>query len=643
MSAFSSPGTRRPGESQPVGIPQFVFQIAWLTTAIFMMAQAGAWFDKNSPGIVSPVWPAAGLALAAALIYGLDRVIPAIYLGTLASNFLSGDPMLNIYAGPFGNVFETVIGYWLIIRWAKIDTTLPGLQDFVKFVAAACVLGPLVAAISSAIILAVDGRMATSQLGVGIFGKWQAHAFGTLVFGPFFLFALRRQDFRPLSTPGRYALLGCSVLLWALVGLLLGSRSIDPPTAVLLLGSALLLAVLVSLLFGLRTATLFQAMFVFLVPALAVIFQRQSKEIFLILHSHDRQFLLNGLAFFSSLGCLLLAAFRDELASLNVKFSLALEAADLCVWEWSPAGWCCRAATWHQKFGLPADQIVSDRAFRELVHPADLEGFEQSFGALAALPDSRWDHTYRLRATNGRWIWVHSHGQPIRRTADDTLAMVAGVTRDITEERDALQSRISAIEIDAELKTLRSQLNPHFLFNALNSVRALIGRHDDQARKMITSLGNLLRELLINRDGKLQVVARELQMVRDYLEVEAIRFGDRLRFDNECEPGVAAQRLPGMLVLTMVENAVKHGISKLDEGGEINIVITHDIVANALVVTVVNDGHLVSGPGGFGLANCRRRITLVSEGKGTLDVREIEGPRVEARATLPWDERRLDI
>jgi len=642
MSSRSARGARPSGGAPPVGIPQFVFQIACLTTGIFMLAQTGAWFEKTAPGIVSPVWPAAGLALAAALIYGLDRVVPAVYLGTLVSNFLSGDPMLNVYAGPVGNVLEVVIGYHLIVQWAKIDISLPGLQDFVKFVVAGCVVGPVVSATTSVVILALDGRMATSQLGAGFFEKWQAHAFGTLVFGAFFLFALRRQDFRPLSTSGRYALLGCSVLLWAIVGLLLGSRRDEPGVAMLLLGSALLLAVLVSLLFGLRTATLFQAMFVFLVPALAVIFERQSKDLFLILHSHDRQFLLNGLAFFSSLGCLLLAAFRDELAALNVKFSLALESADLCVWDWSAAGWCCHAPSWRKKFGLPPDQMISDSAFRSLVHPADLEGFDKTFGALAELPDSRWDHTYRLRDANGRWIWVESHAQPIRRTADDELAMVAGVTRDITEERDALQSRISAIEIDAELRTLRSQLNPHFLFNALNSVRALIGRQDDRARTMITSLGNLLRELLINRDGKLQIVARELQMVRDYLEVETIRFGERLRFEIHCEPGVASQRLPGMLVLTMVENAVKHGISRFDAGGQIVISITHDLEANALAISVINDGSLASGTGGFGLANCRRRIALVSEGKGSLEMREIDGPRVEARATLPWDERRLD-
>lgn len=642
MTAAHPPGSRLHPETRPEGIPQFVFQIGCLTFGVFMLAQIGAWFVKTSPGIVSPVWPASGFALAAALIYGLDRTVPAIYLGTLASNYLSGDPFLSVYIGPVGNVMEAVVGCLLIIRWAKIDDTLPGLRDFSRFIIAGCVAGPALFAAFNAVLLSLNGRMATSQLGIGFFDTWQTHAFGTLVFGTFFLFAMRRQDFRPISTPGRLSLLGFSVLLWAILALLLGHGLRDSPLSLLLLGLALLLALLVSLLFGLRTATLFQAMFIFLVPACVVMFQAKTDRVFAMLRSHEGQSLLNGLAFFTSLGCLLLAAFRDELAALNIKIGLALESADLCVWEWSPAGWCCRARAWKDKFGMPADRIISNARVRGLIHPDDLEGFESSFASLAASPESRWSHTYRMRDLNGRWIWVQSHAQSVRHTADDTLALVAGITRDITEERDALQSHIDAIEADAELRTLRSQLNPHFLFNALNSVRALIGRQDDRARAMITSLGNLLRELLINRDGKLQTVARELQMVRDYLEVEAIRFGARLRYSIRCEEGVASQRLPGMLVLTLVENAVKHGVSQLENGGLIEIVISHDIAGDALAITVTNDGDLTSESTGFGLTNSRRRIALESEGRGTLDLRQIPGPRVEARATLPWDERRLD-
>ena len=624
-------------------VPQFVCQILLLAGAVFMLSQAGSWFVKNSPGVVNPVWPAAGFALAAALIYGLERAVPAVYLGALASSFLSGDSQLTIYVAPLGSVFETVVGFIAVRHWLKVDDLLPGLQDFVKFVIGGCLPGPAVFALVSAMVRSVDGRLAPGLLAESFIDTWQAHAFGTLVFGTFFLFALRRQDFRPLSVTGRLALLVCSVLLWAILALLLGSGISNPAAAMLLLGTALLLALLVSLLFGLRTAAFFQAMFVFLVPACVVIFRARANGWFLVPEVQDQHFLITGLAFFSSLGCLLMAAFRDELASLSIKFGLAMEAADLCAWEWTPAGWCCRASAWKEKFGLQADRVIPDASVRGLIHPADLEGFSSTFDSFAVSSESRWSHTYRMRDTRGHWVWVESHAQPVRWTSDDELAMVAGVTRDITEERNALQTRIETISTDAELRTLRSQLNPHFLFNALNSVRALIGRHDDSAKQMITSLGNLLRELLINRDGKLQSVERELKMVRDYLDVEAIRFGERLRFEIYCGPGVLSQRIPGMVVLTMVENAVKHGVSQLDEGGDIDISLRRDPLSGMLVVTVENDGKLTAPePVGFGLTNCRRRIALVTEGLGSLDLREVPGPKVEAKLIYPWDERQLD-
>jgi LytS/YehU family sensor histidine kinase len=165
---------------------------------------------------------------------------------------------------------------------------------------------------------------------------------------------------------------------------------------------------------------------------------------------------------------------------------------------------------------------------------------------------------------------------------------------------------------------------------------------------MITSLGSLLREVLAGRDAKLQSVEKELEIVRDYLEVEAIRFGDRIRYRIECPPELLGQKIPGMLVLTLVENSVKHGISKLEKGGEIDIFISRSPDKSSLLVFIVNDGPLGhdspdSPPtyGGLGLENVRERILLATDGRGGFEIHEIPGPRVEAIALLPLDERFL--
>jgi LytS/YehU family sensor histidine kinase len=166
---------------------------------------------------------------------------------------------------------------------------------------------------------------------------------------------------------------------------------------------------------------------------------------------------------------------------------------------------------------------------------------------------------------------------------------------------------------------------------------------------MITSLGSLLRQVLAGRDTKLQSIEKELAIVRDYLDVEAIRFGERISYRIECPPDLLAQRIPGMLILTLVENSVKHGIANLKKGGKIEILIRRSPDESSIVVFVVNDGLLKKEDpqaiesGGQGLANVRERINLSTEGRGSFEIHEIPGPRVEAIALLPFDKRFLPV
>lgn len=632
----------RPPEA--AGLPHFLFQIGWMTFAVFLLTQAGGWFAKSATGIVMPIWPAAGFALAVALLYGVERTVPAVYLGTLAGSFLNGESLLFLYAGPVAHVIAQVVGWFILTKSVRIDLSFASLRDFGKFALLGCLVGPIVGGIYSVFILYLSQNLSTSQMALGYLGFLQTTAFGTLVFGPFFLFVFRRQDFRPPTVLGRYELLGYSVLLGAGVWLLIHVPTLGQNMRFSCIVGIVLLALVVSIRFGLRTAAMFQAMFIFLIPAVVAMVPSRMMEIRRFPTESMEQLSAYGFAFLASLGCLLVAAFRDELASLQMKFALAMSSADLCVWDWSLTGWSCHTPSWKEKFGFAGSKIISDEMVKGLVHPEDLPEFEENFRQLVSSEISLWSQSCRMRDAEGNWIWVQLDAKPIRRTADDAVASVAGVMRDTTHEREAVQNRISAIETEAQLRTLRSQINPHFLFNALNSVRALIGRQDTKAKSMITSLGSLLREVLAGKDLKLQSVEKELEIVRDYLEVEAIRFGERLRYTIDCPPDLLSQRLPGMLVLTLVENAVKHGLSKLEKGGGISITIAHVPASGSLVVFVVNDGTLLakesgSSYGGQGLENTRERILLSTEGRGSFEIHEIPGPRVEAIVLLPYDER----
>jgi len=646
IPSMAASQTQQISTSQPAEeaeLPQFLFQIGWMTFAVFLLSQGGGWFAKSSSGIISPIWPSAGFALAIALIYGLERAFPAVYLGTLASNVLNGEPVAFLYAGPVGYVLELVLSWALLTKSVRIDLTFSSLRDFGKFVVLGCLPGPLLAGFYGVMVLHLSENLSASQMASGYLGYVQTNAFGTLVFCPFFLFVLRRQDFRPPTAIGRYELLGYSVALAGFVWVLINLPDIGQSVRFVSIGGVLMLSLVVSIRFGLRTATLFQAMFIFLVPAFAAMVPSRLIDIRTVPGGAGFQLSAHGLAFVSSLGCLLVAAFRDELSSLRMKFALALSSADLCVWDWSPSGWACHTPSWSEKFGLAGAKAISEEVVRGLVHPEDISEFEKNFQLLASSEIPHWSQIIRMKDAGGRWLWIQLDAKPVRRTADDEIAAVAGVMRDITSERQAVQSRISAIETEAQLRTLRSQINPHFLFNALNSVRALIGRQDAKAKSMITSLGSLLREVLAGRDAKLQSVEKEIEIVRDYLEIEAIRFGERLSYKIECPPDLLSQRVPGMLILTLVENAVKHGVSKLEKGGGIEIIIAHAPDSDALVVFVVNDGGLLvedrSAYSGQGLVNTRERILLATGGRGSFEIHEIPGPRVEAIVLLPFDER----
>jgi len=625
------------------GIPRFLFDIAWLSFSIFLFAQAGAWFARASTGGFCPIWPASGLALAAALAFGLDRTLPAVYLGTALSNLVGGFSLLFVTAGPLGNVAEILIGWALLVGIVQSEPGFSTIRDFARFVFLGCLAGPLAAALwAVAIQWWSSGLMSPFLLNI-MFDYWQANALGLLLFGLFFLFVFRRQDFRPPTPAAQYELLFYSGVLAAVLAVLVRARGLSPSLFMPLLTACLLLALVVSWRFGLRTATLFQAMFVFLIPAFVAMSPGPQGSMQLFRQAQSHLGFPVGMAFLASFGCLLLAAFRDELLALQVKFDLAMESADLCVWEWSEAGWSCLTPAWRKKFGLPTDRIIDETDWFKPVHPDDIEAFRESFQQLKCAAGEPWSHTYRMHDASGGWLWVQSQARTLRRTADDGIAVLAGVTRDISEERRAVQTKISAIESEAELKTLRSQLNPHFLFNALNSVRALIGRHDERARTMITSLSNLLRDLLSTRDDRVQSVSKEIEIVKAYLEIESIRFGERLKYKIACDPDVYSRRLPGMLLLTLVENAVKHGLSQMEAGGMIEVRVSRNPEDDSLRASVTNDGALGGPSGGFGLANTRRRISLVAGGQGTLTIVEIPGPRVEAVAIFPSDARRLPV
>jgi LytS/YehU family sensor histidine kinase len=193
---------------------------------------------------------------------------------------------------------------------------------------------------------------------------------------------------------------------------------------------------------------------------------------------------------------------------------------------------------------------------------------------------------------------------------------------------------------DAELGALRSQLNPHFLFNSLNGIRALVGDDPARAQDAITQISRILRYTLRSRAEEMVSLERELSIVDDYLALEALRLDTRLSVARHIDDGALTLPIPTMLVQTLVENAIKHGISELPEGGVLELSArVHD---DELAITVANprptarrkrlDGD--DAGTGVGLANARERLRLLFGTNATLDLDLSIPTRATARVSI---------
>ncbi len=174
----------------------------------------------------------------------------------------------------------------------------------------------------------------------------------------------------------------------------------------------------------------------------------------------------------------------------------------------------------------------------------------------------------------------------------------------------SLQYEMAAREI--ELQNLKSQLNPHFIFNALNSIRALIDENPPRSKNAITQLSNILRNSLRTDSKRLVPFKEEMATVMDYLELESIRYEERLKTKVHLHPDSEDFQLPPLMIQTLVENGIKHGIANLTAGGTIDI--RTDVVNDTLRIEIRNSGQYHNGVKldvGYGLLNTKKRLDLL--------------------------------
>ena len=186
-----------------------------------------------------------------------------------------------------------------------------------------------------------------------------------------------------------------------------------------------------------------------------------------------------------------------------------------------------------------------------------------------------------------------------------------------------------------ELKTIKAHINPHFIFNALNSIRALIDENPERARQAVTALGNILRSSMYSDQQEIIPLEKELEIVEDYLALEQIRFEDRLVVVYDIDPETLKNFIPPMMLQMLVENAIKHGIGRSIKGGQVKIISKNS--DGFFNIVVQNTGILENAINkeGFGLQSTESRLALLFGGKATFTITALDGPLVEAKIMIP--------
>jgi LytS/YehU family sensor histidine kinase len=202
------------------------------------------------------------------------------------------------------------------------------------------------------------------------------------------------------------------------------------------------------------------------------------------------------------------------------------------------------------------------------------------------------------------------------------------------------EQRVAAAQLEgrlseARLESLRLQLHPHFLFNTLNAISAFVDADPERARRMIARLGELLRRTLDGGTTAELPLSRELDLLAPYLEIQRIRFGDRLSIELDVPDGAAGALVPTLMLQPLVENAVEHGVNRTHDGARVRL--TAERAGDRLRLEIEDNGPgPTRGGEGVGLANTRARLAALYGDSHRLELKAAETGGTMVSIELPF-------
>lgn len=204
------------------------------------------------------------------------------------------------------------------------------------------------------------------------------------------------------------------------------------------------------------------------------------------------------------------------------------------------------------------------------------------------------------------------------------------------QQQEVDKWKLEAALKETELQALKAQINPHFVFNSLNNIRSMIAEDQEQARQMVTHLSDLLRYCLQHASRELVPLSLELEVVESYLKLESVQLEERLQYELQVAPEALEAELPPMALQLLVENAIKHGISRLPKGG--TLVVMAKVRNGQLQVKVSNTGQLTAGHQsqglGIGFRNVSERLRMLF-GESDISLLNTSSDTVTASFNVP--------
>ena len=202
------------------------------------------------------------------------------------------------------------------------------------------------------------------------------------------------------------------------------------------------------------------------------------------------------------------------------------------------------------------------------------------------------------------------------------------------KEKELNEERLTRLKVKAELEALQAKINPHFLFNTLNSIASLISENPKAAESTVEKLSELFRYTLKDADKSTVTLSEELEIVRTYLEIEKVRFGDRLKYSINYDGSIMDLKIPALLIQPLVENSIKHGIAKDVQGG--TILVDVQKIENMCRILVQDNGEgfqTTNTENGFGIRSIQERLNYMYADKAGLEI--IQNNPTQIVITIP--------